>query len=162
MTTSPFPARHFLGSLCRLTWQWVRQQIQLEVTAAGYDDLSPAHVALFRNPGVEGRRPGELADEMHITKQSVNELLGHLERHGYLVRDRDPDDNRSRRIRLTPRGRELSAVIIRAAEGAERTAGELIGETRMDEVVGALTDLVTRLGLSSYPEAPPTGETASD
>lgn len=168
--TSPFPERHFIGSLCRLTWRWVRQEIQREVTAAGYDDLSPAHVALFRSPGMEGRRPGELAEEMHITKQSVNELLGHLERRGYLVRDRDPDDNRSRRIHLTERGRELMVVVVAAAEGAERTAAGLVGEPRMAEAVATLTDLVDGLGLSSFAKLSgdggaaggPAGKTAPD
>jgi DNA-binding MarR family transcriptional regulator len=184
MSTVVVPPRHFIGSLTRLVWQWVRQQIHAEVLAAGFDDLNPAHVALFRNPGLEGRRPGELADEMNITKQSVNELLGHLERRGYLVREVDPVDSRSRRLHLTGRGREISVVIVGAAEGAERAAGELIGEDRMAEVVAALTDLVGLLGLSSYgptpstqpglaaaaapsgadgvAEAGPTGETATD
>jgi hypothetical protein len=70
----------YLGSLSRLVWQWVRQEISAAVLAAGYDDLNPAHVAVFRNPTIDGRRPSELAEEMQITRQSVNELLGHLER----------------------------------------------------------------------------------
>jgi DNA-binding MarR family transcriptional regulator len=151
VSTVPVPRRHFIGSLSRLVWQWVRQQIQAEVVAAGFDDLNPAHIGVFRHPGIDGRRPGELADEMQITKQSVNELLGHLERRGYLTREVDPVDSRSRRIRVTERGRALSVVIIRAAEEAERTAGGLIGEDRMADVVGALTDLVEQLGLASTP-----------
>ena len=129
-------------------WQWVRGEIHAAVVAAGYDDLNPAHVAVFRNPSVAGMRPRELADEMQITKQSVNELLGHLERRGYLVREPDPADSRSRRIRLTGQGRELEAVVGQAAADAEAKAAELIGEARMDELRRALTDLVTHLGLS--------------
>jgi DNA-binding MarR family transcriptional regulator len=141
------PTRHLLGSLSRLVWQWVRVQVHAEVIAAGYDDLNPAHVSLFRHPTLDGRRPGGVADEMQITKQSVNELLGHLERRGYLVRDPDPHDSRSRRIRLTDRGRALEAVAWRAAAQAERTAAELIGPDRMADLVGSLADLATRLGL---------------
>jgi DNA-binding MarR family transcriptional regulator len=151
VSTVPKARRHFIGSLSRLVWQWVRQQIQIQVVAAGFDDLNPAHIGVFRNPGIEGRRPGELAAEMQITKQSVNELLGHLERRGYLTREVDPADSRSRLIRMTERGRALSAVIIRAAEQAEVTAGGLIGEDRMAEVVGALTELVEQLGLAGTP-----------
>jgi DNA-binding MarR family transcriptional regulator len=137
----------FVGSLCRFVWQWVREQIHGAVIAAGYDDLNPAHVAVFRNPSIDGMRPSQLADEMQITKQSVNELLGHLERQGYLVRERDPADSRSRRIRLTTRGRAVEAVTGRAAEQAERDAGELIGADRMDELRRTLTDLVSVLDL---------------
>jgi len=93
-------AEPYIGGLTRVVWQWVRREIHAGVVAAGYDDLSPAHLAAFRNPTPDGMRPSQLAEEMQITKQSVNEVLGHLERRGYLVREPDPDDSRSRRIRL--------------------------------------------------------------
>jgi DNA-binding MarR family transcriptional regulator len=138
----------FIGGLTRLVWQWVRGEIHAAVVAAGYDDLNPAHVAVFRNPSVEGMRPSEVADEMQITKQSVNELLGHLERRGYLAREPDPADSRSRRIRLTDQGRELEDVVTQAAADAERKAAGLIGDDRMHELRTTLADLVTLLGRS--------------
>ena len=45
-----------------------------------------------------------LAEEVGITKQSVNDLLGHLEGRGYLVRVPEPVDGRARVIRLTAKG----------------------------------------------------------
>jgi DNA-binding MarR family transcriptional regulator len=129
-------------------WQWVRGEIHAAVVAAGYDDLNPAHVGVFRNPSVDGMRPRELADEMQITKQSVNELLGHLERRGYLVRDLDPADSRSRRIRLTEQGRKLEGVVSQAAADAERKAADLIGDDRMATLRTTLAELATLLGLS--------------
>jgi DNA-binding MarR family transcriptional regulator len=145
-STGP-PEGPYIGSLTRQIWQWVRREIHDEVVAAGHDDLNPAHVAMFRNPTLDGRRPGELADEMQITKQSVNELLGHLERQGYLVREPDPDDSRGRRIRLTDSGRQLEDATWTAAANAERKAAEKIGEERMRELRATLTDLVTQLDL---------------
>lgn len=146
----------FVGGLTRLVWQWVRRRIHDEVVAAGFDDLNPAHVAVFRSRTLDGMRPGELADDMQITKQSVNEILGHLERRGYVVREPDPIDNRGRRIRLTERGREVEAAAWAAAEQAEQRAAELIGEERMRELRRSLSDLVALLGLSSdaRPEEP--------
>jgi DNA-binding MarR family transcriptional regulator len=152
-TTVRTPVNPYIGSLCRLVWQWVRREINEAVLAAGYDDLNPAHVALFRNPGPDGLRPTELADEMQITKQSVNELLGHLERHGYLDRAPDPTDSRSRRIRLTGAGLELQAVIWQAAETAERKATGVIGDDRMRDLRASLLDLVTELHMAG--EVPP-------
>ena len=84
----------YIGGLSRHVWQWVRREIHAATVEAGFDDLTPAHVAAFRNPTLDGFRPTGLADEMQITKQSVNEILGHLERHGYLTREPDPSDNR--------------------------------------------------------------------
>lgn len=132
-----------------MVWQWVRGEIYAAVVDAGYDDLNPAHVAAFRNPSMEGLRPGELAAEMQITKQSVNELLGHLERQGYLIREVDPTDSRSRRIHLTRRGRALERTTFQAAENAEHRAAVLIGKDRMQQLHSTLTDLVAQLDSTS-------------
>jgi DNA-binding MarR family transcriptional regulator len=140
--------------MTRYVWQWVRQQIHDEVVAAGFEDLNPAHVGIFRYPSPEGMRPSELADEMQITKQSVNDLLGHLEQRGYLVREPDPVDSRSRRIRLTDLGRELEDAVWSAAASAERTAATLIGEDRVQELRRTLADLVAVLGLDGDEETP--------
>lgn len=134
--------------MSRVVWQWIRREIQAAVVAAGFDDLNAAHVALFRYPTLDGRRPSDLAEEMQITRQSVNELLGHLERHGYLVRDTDPSDNRSRRIRLTERGRAVEDATFVAAARAERDAAKLVGDDRIEELRRTLTDLISALGLS--------------
>ena len=72
------------------------------VVAAGYDDLNAAHVGLWRYPGLDGLRPTPLAERAGITKQSVNDLLGHLERQGYLVRVPDSADGRGRVIQSLP------------------------------------------------------------
>jgi DNA-binding MarR family transcriptional regulator len=155
-TTARTPVNPFIGSLSRVVWQWVRQEIHAEVVAAGYDLLNPSHVGVFRNPGPDGMRPSALADEMQITKQSVNELLGYLERSGYLVREPDPTDSRGRLIRLTDLGLQLQDVVWQAAANAERKAAAIIGEDRMDDLRGILTDLVTQLPLTGNgPDRPP-------
>src|SRR6516165_701232 len=97
----------YVGAMFRVVWQWVRDELHAGVTAAGFDDLNAAHVGLWRYPGLEGVRPSQLADHVGITKQSVNDLLGHLEGHGYLVRVADSADGRARVIRLTSRGQRL-------------------------------------------------------
>jgi DNA-binding MarR family transcriptional regulator len=122
--------------------------------SAGFDDLNPAHVAIFRYPTADGMRPSDLAEDMQITKQSVNELLGHLERRGYVVREIDETDSRSRRIRLTERGRKLENVTWAAAERAEGQAAELIGAERVRELRRTLTDLVAVLGIGGGPASP--------
>ncbi len=111
----------YIGAMLRVVWQWVRDQMYAGVVAAGYDDLSAAHVGLWRYPGLDGLRPSQLADRVGITKQSVNDLLGHLERHGYLLRVPDSADGRARVIRLTSKGRRLAADNLRRG-GSGRAA----------------------------------------
>ena len=68
-----------------------------------------------------------LADQRGITKQSVNDLLGHLERHGYLVREPDSADGRARVIRLTSKGRRLEQTIYAQAGAAQLGIAEILG-----------------------------------
>jgi len=135
----------YIGGLTRQVWQWVRRRIHEEVVANGFDDLTPAHVAAFRNPTLDQLRPTDLAVEMQITKQSVNELVGHLERRGYLTREPDPRDSRSRRLCLTARGMALEEVVRIAARRAEQEAAALIGADRMEELRQTLQELVRLL-----------------
>ena len=116
-----------IGGLLRLAWERVRQDIDAGVRAAGYDDLNPAHLAPFRSNGPDGQRPSRIAEQMGITKQSVNDLLRHLEAAGYLDLVPDPDDSRARLVRLTPRGRELHGVLWMHARTVEQRLRAAIG-----------------------------------
>lgn len=130
--------------MMRVVWQWVRDQMYAGVVAAGYDDLNAAHVGLWRHPGLDGLRPSELADRAGITKQSVNDLLGHLERQGYLGRVPDPSDGRARVIRLTSKGRRLERTIYAEAQAAQMRIAEVLGPRRFDQLHGSL-ELLTEL-----------------
>jgi DNA-binding HxlR family transcriptional regulator len=77
----------------------------------GFTDLVAAHVDVWRYPGPENQRPSELAAQTRMTKQALNYLLGQLQALGYLTRETDSSDQRSKRIRLTPRGHDRSPFI---------------------------------------------------
>ena len=128
-----------------VVWQWVRDQLYAGVIAAGYDDLNAAHVGLWRYPGLEGLRPSQLADRRGITKQSVNDLLGYLEHHGYLLRVPDSADGRARVIRLTPKGWRLQKTIYAEAGSAQLRIEEILGPRRFAQLHSSLELLTERL-----------------
>ena len=136
----------FVGASMRLVWQrvWV-QNFEEVARAGGFDDLNPAHVGLFRHPGLDGRRLTDIAQQMQITKQSVHELIGHLEACGYLTREPDPTDRRARIVALTPKGRRLEGVIHEAAGNAERQIAAILGARRFTELQQALETLIAEL-----------------
>jgi DNA-binding MarR family transcriptional regulator len=138
----------YVGAMLRVVWQWVRDQLYAGVLAAGYDDLSAAHVGLWRYPGLDGLRPSQLADRVGITKQSVNDLLGHLERHGYLLRVPDSADGRARVVRLTPRGRRLEQTIYAEAGAAQLRIAEILGPERFAHLHSSLELLTDQLAAS--------------
>ena len=135
----------YVGAMLGAVWQWVRDQLYAGVVAAGYDDLNAAHVGLWRYPGLEGLRPSQLAERRGITKQSVNDLLAHLEKHGYLLRVPDPADGRARVIRLTAKGWRLQQAIYAEAGAAQMRIAEILGPRRFAELHGSLELLTEQL-----------------
>jgi DNA-binding MarR family transcriptional regulator len=135
----------YIGFSMRVVWQWVWELNNEAAARAGFDDVNPAHISLFRYPGLDGQRLTEIAQRMQITKQSVHELIGHLEQHGYLVREPDPTNRRARLVRLTPKGHRLQEVIRLQALDAERRIATIIGDRRFAQLKGALALLVASI-----------------
>ena len=137
--------RPYVGAMLRVVWQLVRDQLYAGVVAAGFEDLNAAHVGLWRYPGLDGLRPSQLADRSGITKQSVNDLLGHLERQGYLDRVPDAADRRGRVIRLTSKGRQLERRIYAEAGAAEQRIADTLGPRRFAQLKSSLELLTEQL-----------------
>ncbi len=135
----------YVGAMLGAVWQWVRDQLYAGVVAAGYDDLNAAHVGLWRYPGLEGLRPSQLAERRGITKQSVNDLLGHLELHGYLLRVPDSADGRARVIRLTSKGWRLQQTIYAEAGEAQLRIADILGPRRFAQLHSSLELLTEQL-----------------
>ncbi len=138
-TLLPLP----IGALLRFALYDIRQRIYAGVVAAGFDDLQPAHVTLFRWPGPDGRRPSEVAVDARLSKQTVNDLLRDLERLGYLERHPDPTDARARIIHLSSRGRRLHEVAVGVHAQIEDEWSTVVGKRRYQELREALGQLVS-------------------
>src|SRR5713101_9837103 len=119
-TAEPF-GPPLIGALLRIPWEAVQRHMLQRLHERGFDDLDAAHLNVFQYPGPQGARPTELATRLRISKQALNYLLGELERLGYLERRPDPEDLRSKRVFLTPRG-TAAIHVIREAVGAIATA----------------------------------------
>jgi len=130
-----------IGALLRLPWEAVQRHMLERLHERGYDDLEPAHLNVFQYPGPQGARPSELAARLRISKQALNYLLGELERLHYLERRPDPDDLRSKRIALTPRGSSAIGVIRDAVAEIEAAWAQQLGTTRFAELRAILLDL---------------------
>ena len=154
MSTEHDERTRYIGASMRLVWQWIWAQNFEGVVRAGYDDLTPAHAALFRYPTLDGCRLTDIAHQMQITKQSVHEFVGHLETRGYLVREPDPADRRARVVRLTARGRRLETVIRAQARNAEEQIAAMLGPRRFGQLRQALDDLVPRLPRTDHEPTP--------
>jgi DNA-binding MarR family transcriptional regulator len=87
-----------------------------------------------------------LAQRAQMTKQSMAELVAHLERHGYVERIPDPADRRAKLVRVTQRGRQVIPIARQAIAEVEARWSEALGERDMKRLRGLLARLNERLG----------------
>jgi len=98
----------------------MRTRIQRTIEAAGFDDFRLAHQNVFAWLPSEGVRMSELARRAQLSKQTMTELVGYLEAHGYVERLRDPTDGRAWIIRRTRRGDAVDRVAQQALLDTQR------------------------------------------
>src|SRR3954468_8370792 len=130
-----------IGALLRTPWEAVQRRMLERLPDHGFADLDFAHLTVFQYPGPPGARPSELAARLGMTKQALNYLLGELERLDYLKRQPDPDDLRSKRVALTPRGASAIRVIREAVAEIETTWAQQLGPERFAEFRMLLLEL---------------------
>lgn len=132
-----------IGALLRMPWEVVRERMLSGLHSRGYTDLVPAHLTVLQYPGPEGLRPSELAAHTRMSKQAVNYLLGQMEQLGYLTREDDPGDQRSKRIQLTTRGRVAINAIREIVLEVETEWERELGPAAFEHLRELLTHLST-------------------
>ncbi len=130
-----------IGALLRMPWETVQRHMLERLHERGFDDFDAAYLTVFQYPGPQGVRPSELAARLRISKQALNYLLGELERLDYLERQPDPDDLRSKRVALTPRGTSAISVIREAVGEIETTWAQQLGPKRFAQLRKLLLEL---------------------
>ena len=63
--------------------------------------------ALSRPEAEDGMKIGDLAHYLMVSRQNLSGVVGRLERNGHLTSISDPNDRRSRRVRMTSSGRKV-------------------------------------------------------
>jgi DNA-binding MarR family transcriptional regulator len=155
-TDSGAPGPPLIGALLRAPFETVRDRMLAGPHQRGYDDLVAAHLNVLQYPGPESLRPSELATRTRMTKQALNYLLGQMEQLGYLTRQDDPEDQRSKRIHLTPRGHAAITAIREIVREVEAEWEQALGP----EQLAQLRDLLTQLRAITTPSKPASTTTA--
>lgn len=130
-----------LGAALRAPLRTIDARIAADLAAAGFDDLRPAHFAVFQYLPAEGVHTTALAERAQITKQSMGALLDYLEQHGYVERLPDPTDQRARLVRRTARGWAVESTARASLRQLEEEWGARIGKERMRQFRTILIEL---------------------
>jgi DNA-binding MarR family transcriptional regulator len=103
--------------------------------------VRPAHGNVLQFLDDDGTRVSVLAERAQMSKQSMAELVAHLERHGYVERVPDPADGRARLVRATARGRKTYAIASEVVAEVEAELTAQLGATDMRKLRALLERL---------------------
>jgi len=67
----------------------------------------PQYIVLIALSDEDNQTVGGLGDKLFLDSSTLTPLLKRMEAMGHLTRQRDPDDERQVRLRLTPQGRSV-------------------------------------------------------
>lgn len=127
----------------------MESRVMEAVAAAGADDITLAQSRLIQRLDPRGMRLTDLAEQARVTKQTAGELVGQLERAGYVQRNPDPSDARARLVGLTDKGVDLcrtaNAEVVRVEKEWRSFLGERAFE-RMHDALLALREITDPYG----------------
>jgi len=135
-----FDQAPYIGALLRMGLDVARARILDALTEAGLGDLNLTHLSLFQYPPVDGGRPSDVAKRLRISKQSLNHILGQLERLGYLER-RSEAGSRQTTVHYTERGWRVLDTTIAVMQRLEADWQNQIGKRRFAELKATLKEL---------------------
>jgi MarR family multiple antibiotic resistance transcriptional regulator len=136
-----------LGYLTGITSRLLNNTLATRLKAAGIDMTSEqwGAIIILLNDGAMSQ--GQLGEKLHLEKSSVSRLTDGLEKRGWIVRSKDPNDSRQRVVEPTPKAQETAehcATIARAIhEEAELglTEGErLASRALLSRIIKNLED----------------------
>jgi DNA-binding MarR family transcriptional regulator len=107
----------------------------------GHPEIRPVHGNVMQFLDDAGTRVSVLAQRAQMTKQSMAELVAHLERLGYVERVPDPGDGRAKLVRATPRGRELYPIAREVVAELEAEWTRRLGRAKMRRLRALLEEL---------------------
>jgi DNA-binding MarR family transcriptional regulator len=130
-----------LGVLFREPFRVGNELLHRRFAERGHPEIRPAHGNVMQFLDAEGTRVSVLAERAQMTKQSMAELVSHLEELGYVERVPDPSDRRAKLVRATARGRQLYAIARDVVAELEAEWTGRLGKAKMRQLRELLEEL---------------------
>jgi len=116
------------------------------------EDVTVAEWALMRVlHDREPTSPSQLADEMGMTRGAITKLADRLLAKGLIEREASPDDGRSRTLRLTAQGADLTPRLAALADANDAECFAHLADKDRRALLRILKQTVARLGLTAMP-----------
>jgi DNA-binding MarR family transcriptional regulator len=139
--TSARSAPENLAILLREPFRAGTELLHRRFAERGHPEIRPPHGSVMQFLDDSGTRVSVLAGRAQMTKQSMAELVAHLERLGYVERVPDPSDRRAKLVRTTPRGKQLYAIARQVVAEIEEEWTMRLGPAKMRRLRELLEEL---------------------
>ena len=116
--------------------------IQRGLAERGFPDVRPAHGFAFVRISAGDAAMVDVAGYLGVTKQAASQLVEQLVQRGYVTREADPADARSRLLKLTDRGWACTRAAEQAAADTIETWRQQLGGADMEALHSALEAVV--------------------
>jgi len=130
-----------LGILLREPYRFANERLHRRFAERGHPEVRTPHGNVFPYLDDGGTRVSVLAERAQITKQSMAELVAHLEHHGYVERVPDPEDRRAKLVRATSKGEELYAIAREFVAEVDEEWTRMLGKGKMRQLKKLLGEL---------------------
>ena len=120
-----------IGALLRTPYQHLAQEVYEQLAHKGYPEIRQSHSTVFRYILPKGSRITEMAELAGMTKQSMASLVDHLQKHGYVQIQPDPEDGRAKQVILTDRGKAVQKEAMRLSKEVEKRWATILGKDEM-------------------------------
>ncbi len=132
----------------RLAWQllraadWFDMQLRAELVERDFPQLNRTDARTFAALAPGASTPADLAREVGITRQSMQQLLARLESHGIIRFVPHPTDRRRVAVHFDVRGEEMRVEVQTILRGLERKLLRRLGAEHFQTLKAALDDPV--------------------
>jgi DNA-binding MarR family transcriptional regulator len=136
-----------IGALVRISHQESNKVIKQRLVESGYDDVRTSFTAVIQPLGFNptGLSITELAQLSGMTTQSMGELVQQLIKGGYVELEQSQQDRRTKMVKLSPKGKELSSFMYTISGDIEREWAFILGHERFQNFKETLFELITSL-----------------
>lgn len=128
--------RSFGYRLARLASMW-RREIDADLRAFGLTDATWRPI-YYLNFSSSSMRQTDLARSLSLEAPSLVRLLDVLEKRGYVVRETDEEDRRSKLVSITEQGRKVAALVSRVADQVTARLMAGVSDPELEECCGVL------------------------
>ncbi|MEA2156796.1 MAG: hypothetical protein QOE11_2936 [Solirubrobacteraceae bacterium] len=134
-----------LAILLAATGRAIADELGAAMRDAGLQ-VRPVYGFVIRAVAAEEPTINRLAELLGVTKQAASRLADEVPDGGFVERDTDSADRRSRRLRLTAAGAQVRARALQASARLERELAEAVGEDAVAGCRATLMALLARTG----------------